>query len=54
MSCNRTRRRLLPYFYGTMVGAWWYHGAPRYPQSGKGRSGRLELAHARVHFVNAI
>ena len=43
----------------------WYHGRsmvvhggtmvpPWYRQSGKGRSGQLELARARAHFVNAI
>ena len=28
MSYNGTKRGLLRYFYGTMVGPWWYHGAP--------------------------
>ena len=37
---------------------WQVHGGtillPVYPQSGKERSGQLELARARAHFVNAI
>jgi hypothetical protein len=43
--------------YTSMV-PWQVHGGTILPpwchQSGKGRSGQLELAHARAHFVNAI